>query len=158
MVAVLDAQLHCHCTKGNCTESNDKYLMTDGRIMSQCTKFSPILHFSCLWFQFFGMLQINLLFVFAFSAYCLQCSLPSVLWCCWCCWLGSSKGIQPVKSEWWDANVVICLGQGADLHMVKQMSLPLTVSCSSKSRLVLPFWYWLTWVVLDKIQRAIKWL
>jgi len=24
------------------------------------------------------------------------------------------------------------------------------VSCSSKSRLVLPLWYWLTWVVPDK--------
>jgi len=30
------------------------------------------------------------------------------------------------------------------------MPLPLTVSCSSKSRLVLPFWYRLTQVVLEK--------
>jgi len=28
--------------------------------------------------------------------------------------------------------VVICLEQGADLHMVQQISLPLTVSCFSK--------------------------
>ena len=43
--------------------------------------------------------------------------------------------------------MVICLGQGADLHIALLMPLPLTVSCSSKSRLVFPFWCWLTWVV-----------
>jgi len=32
--------------------------------------------------------------------------------------------------------VVICLGRGADLHMAQLMPLPLTISCSSKSRLV----------------------
>ena len=33
---------------------------------------------------------------------------------------------------------VVCLGQGADLHMAQAMPLPLplTISCSSKSRLV----------------------
>jgi len=46
--------------------------------------------------------------------------------------------------------MVICLEQGADLHMAKLMPLPLTVSCSVKSRLVLPFWYRLTWVILEK--------
>ena len=39
-------------------------------------------------------------------------------------------------------------GRGADLHMAQLMLLPFTVSCSSKSRLVLPFWYWLTRVVM----------
>jgi len=34
--------------------------------------------------------------------------LPSVLWRCW---LGSRKGIRPVKTEWWDAGMVICLGE-----------------------------------------------
>ena len=43
--------------------------------------------------------------------------------------------------------MVICLEQGADLHMAQLMPLPLT---SVKSRLVLPFWYRLTRVVLDK--------
>jgi len=38
------------------------------------------------------------------------------------------------KSEWWGAGVVICLQQGADLHMAQLMSL-----ASVKSRLVLPF-------------------
>ena len=46
--------------------------------------------------------------------------------------------------------MVICLGWGADLHVAQLMPLPLTVSCSSKSRFVLPSWYWLTWVVSDK--------
>jgi len=46
--------------------------------------------------------------------------------------------------------MVMCLGRGADLHMAQLMLLPLTVSCSSKFRLVLPFWYWLTQVDLDK--------
>ena len=73
--------------------------------------------------------------------------MPSVLWQCS---LGSRKGIRPVKTEWWDAGVVICLGQGADSHMTQLMPLPFTVSCSSKCRLVLFFWYRLTRVVLDK--------
>ena len=46
--------------------------------------------------------------------------------------------------------MVICLGWGVDLHMAQLMPLPLTISCSSKSRLVLPFWYRLTQVVPDK--------
>jgi len=60
--------------------------------------------------------------------------LPSVLWCCW---LGGRKCIQLIKN-WWGAGMVICLGQGADLHIAQLMPQPLTVSCSSKSRLVLP--------------------
>ena len=36
------------------------------------------------------------------------------------------------KTERWDAGVVICLEQGADLHMAQLMPLPLTVSCFSK--------------------------
>jgi len=52
------------------------------------------------------------------------------------------------KLEWWGTGMVICLERDADLHMAQLMPLPLTVSCSVKSRLVLPFWYWLTRVVL----------
>ena len=55
------------------------------------------------------------------------------------CWLGGRKGIWPLKTEWWDVGVVICLGWGADLHMAQLMPLPLIVSCFSK------------------IQRAVKW-
>jgi len=55
--------------------------------------------------------------------------------------------------EWWGAGMVISLEQGADLHIAQMMSLPLTISCSSKSRLVLPEWFcfsgvclpWLSW-------------
>ena len=36
------------------------------------------------------------------------------------------------KTEWWGAGMVICLEQGADLHMAQLMPLPLTVSCFSK--------------------------
>jgi len=36
------------------------------------------------------------------------------------------------KTERWGAVVVICLEQGADLHMAQRISLPLTVSCFSK--------------------------
>ena len=50
--------------------------------------------------------------------------------------------------------MVICLERGADcLHMVQLMPLhPKTTSSlvSFKSRLVLPFWYRLTQVVLEK--------
>ena len=57
--------------------------------------------------------------------------------------------------------MVICLGENVDLHMAPLMPLPLTVYCSCKSRLVLPFlvlpfWYWLTQVVPDKVQGAVK--
>ena len=60
----------------------------------------------------------------------------------WQCWLGGRKGIRPVKTEWWGTGVVICLERGADCHSLSLASV--------KSRLVLPFWYRLTQVVLDK--------
>ena len=46
-------------------------------------------------------------------------------------------------------------------YIAQQMSLTLTISCSSKSRLVLPFlvlpfWYLLTRVVSDKFQNSSK--
>jgi len=73
------------------------------------------------------------------------------------CLLGGRKGIRPVKkTEWWDAGIVMCLGQGADLHMDQLMRLPLTISCSSESRLVLPSWCRLTQVVRKKIQDGRK--
>ena len=73
--------------------------------------------------------------------------MPSVLWRCW---TGGRKGIRPVKTEWWGAGMVICLEQGADLHMAQLIPLPLTVSCFSKIQIGLPFWYQLTWVVPEK--------
>jgi len=91
----------------------------------------------------------------------LKSLVPSVFWCCW---LGSRKGIWPVKN-WvmgpWDAGVLTRLERDADLHMAQLMPLPLTISCSSKSRLVLtclvlPFWYLLTQVDPDIFQKSSK--
>jgi len=39
------------------------------------------------------------------------------------------------------AGMVICLQRGADLHITQLMPLPLTISCSSKSRLDVPEWF-----------------
>ena len=41
--------------------------------------------------------------------------------------VGRQKGHPAVKTEWWGAGVVICLGRGTDLHMVQLIPLPLTV-------------------------------
>jgi len=56
----------------------------------------------------------------------------------------------PVKTEWWDANMAICLGLGADLHMAQLMPLPLTIFATLNPDwfLVLLFWYCLTLVLL----------
>ena len=60
------------------------------------------------------------------------------------------------KTEWWSAGVVICLEQGADLHMAQLMPLPLTVSCFSEIQTGFTF------LVLahpgNPGQRAIKWV
>jgi len=55
--------------------------------------------------------------------------------------VGRQEGHLAVKTEW-DEDMVMYLGQGGDLHMAQLMPLPLTFSCSGKSRLVLPsLWY-----------------
>ena len=43
------------------------------------------------------------------------------------------------KTEWWGADMVICLERGADLHMAQLMPLPLTVSCFSKIQISFTF-------------------
>jgi len=43
------------------------------------------------------------------------------------------------KTEWWGAGMVICLEQGADLHVAQLRPLPLTVSCSSKIQIGFTF-------------------
>jgi len=55
--------------------------------------------------------------------------------------LGGRKGIRPVKTEWWGAGIIICLERGADLNIAQLMPLPVTISYSSKSRLVLSEWF-----------------
>jgi len=47
--------------------------------------------------------------------------------------VGRQEGHPACKqTEWWGIGVVICLEQGADLHMAQLMPLPFTVSCFSK--------------------------
>ena len=46
--------------------------------------------------------------------------------------VGQQEGHPVCKKQWWCAGVVICLEQGADLHMAQLMPLPLTVICFSK--------------------------
>jgi len=41
--------------------------------------------------------------------------------------LGGRKGIRPVKTEWWDAGVVVCLEQGADNSMIYMNSITYTL-------------------------------
>jgi len=43
------------------------------------------------------------------------------------------------KTELWSAGVVICLEQGADLHMAQLTPLPLTVTCFSKIQIGFTF-------------------
>jgi len=43
------------------------------------------------------------------------------------------------KHEWWGTGMVICLEQGADLHMAQLMPLPLTVSCFNKIQIGFTF-------------------
>ena len=74
--------------------------------------------------------------------------LPSVLWRCW---LGGWKGIRPVKNL--SGGVVAWLSVWSKMQTC---TWPSWCHCHSlslasvKSRLVLPFWYQLTWVVPEK--------
>jgi len=52
--------------------------------------------------------------------------------------------------------MVICLEQGADLHMAQLMPLPLTVSCFSKIQI--GFAFLVPAYLGSPGQRAIKWL
>ena len=76
------------------------------------------------------------------------CELPSVLWRCW---LGGRKGIRPVKKQ--SGRVLAWLSVWSE---VQTCIWPSWCHCHSlslapvKSRLVLPIWYRLTQVVLEK--------
>ena len=65
--------------------------------------------------------------------------------------------VGPVKKLWGcGAGVVICLKQGADLHMAQMMPLALIVSCFSNIQIGFTF------LVLahsgSPVQRAVKWV
>jgi len=87
-----------------------------------------------------------------------QKKMPSVLW--WS-WLGGRKGIQPVKTERWE--MLVWLSVWSEVQ-IWAWSRPSWCHChsmflaSAKSTLALPFWYWLTQVIPNKIQTATKWL
>jgi len=74
--------------------------------------------------------------------------LPSVLWHCW---LGGRKGTGPVKNL--NSEVLAWLSVWSEVQTCIWLSWfhchSLSLA-SVKSRLVLPFWYRLTWVVPDK--------
>jgi len=56
--------------------------------------------------------------------------------------VGQQEGHPACKklfTEWWGAGMVICLEQGADLHMAQLMPLPLTVSRFSKIQIGFTF-------------------
>jgi len=59
-------------------------------------------------------------------------------------------------TEWWGAGIVISLERGADLHITQLMPLPLTISCSSKSRLVLSQWFCFSCAGLPRLSRKAK--
>ena len=69
----------------------------------------------------------------------------------WRCWLGGRKGIRPVKKL--SGGMLVWLSVWSKVQTCTQ---PSWCHCHSlslasvKSRLVLPFWYRLTWVVPDK--------
>ena len=60
------------------------------------------------------------------------------------------------KLEWWGTGMVICLEQGADVHMAQLILLPFTVSCFSKIQIGSTF------LVLahpgSPGKRAVKWV
>jgi len=51
--------------------------------------------------------------------------------------VGRQEGHPACKKQWWGAGVVVCLEQGADLHMAQLM--PLTVSCFCKIQIGFTF-------------------
>ena len=74
--------------------------------------------------------------------------MPSVLWCCW---LGGRKGTRPVKNL--SGGVLARLSVWSEVQTCTWSSWCHCHSlslASVKSRLVLPFWYLLTWVVPEK--------
>ena len=118
------------------------------------------MHENCLMRE--GYLDWTFIFCNFVGLTCFICGyrvkcLPSVLWRCW---LVGRKGIRPVKN-WVVGCCVVVWDEVQTLHIAQQMPVPLTISCSAKSRLVstclvLPFWYLLTRVVPDIFQKSSK--
>ena len=93
-------------------------------------------------------LQINSFMFWIYKCFTLLLTLPSVLWRCW---LGGRKGIWPVKKQ--SGGVLAWLSVWSKVQTCIWLSWCHCHSpslASLKSRLVLPFWYRLTRVVLEK--------
>ena len=94
------------------------------------------------WSHYFGLSSFSEFVCF------IGCLVPSVLWCCW---LGGRKGIRPVKKL--SGGVLAWLSVWSEVQNCIWLSWCHCHSlslASVKSKLVLPFWYRLTQVVLDK--------
>ena len=91
-------------------------------------------------------------FTFRYECFADVRCMPSVLWRCW---LGGRKGIRPVKKL--SDGVLAWLSVWSE---VQTCIWPSWCHCHSlslapvKSRLILPFWYQLTQIVLDKGKRV----
>jgi len=68
--------------------------------------------------------------------------------------VGRQEGHPACKNWVVDAGVVVCLGQGGDMHMAQLILLPLTISCCSKSRLVLPSLFYVFGAYLPGLSRT----
>ena len=112
--------MHLYCTRTanalQCSSARrNKLSLSFGRFIASEFKFQ----FTVLFFR-------KLQFISAFSALTLL--------------IGRQEG-HPAgkKTEWWGTGMVICLEQGADLHMAQLMPLPLTESCFSKIQIGFTF-------------------
>ena len=99
----------------------------------------------------------ELLFICKLNKMCLQChqAFFAILYfsalSLWRCWLGGRKGIRPVKNL--SGGMLACLSVWSEVQTCIWSSWCHCHSlslASVKSRLVLPFLYWLTRVVLDR--------
>jgi len=146
---------HCHCISSTSVSSYSDVFTNI--VLDYCTR---------LWQSVVLLLQNRLIWLFLnstvfcfgpFTSYCCWCYkhsvgnilcetlfllvsslyfVPSVLWCCW---LGGRKGIRPVKKL---SGGVLACPSWCHYHSLSLASV--------KSRLVLPFWYRLTWVVPER--------
>ena len=64
--------------------------------------------------------------------------------------VGRQEGHPACKKQWWGAGVVICWSEVQTCVWPSWCHFHSLSLASIKSRLVLLFWYWLTWVVPEK--------
>jgi len=82
--------------------------------------------------------------------------ISAVLPVLWRCWFGSRKCIPPVKKLRGGMLTWLCVWVKVQIRIWLSWCHCHSLSCSSKSRLVLPFWCRLTQAVPDRIQEGYK--